>query len=243
MRKGGLRTAERVVLPEKVAQATLRLSSDSECERVISLAHRRDIASAMAYGGPEEAESPIFVLIIDEVENVEEFLPELQMTVPGVRVSVIREDVVHLAPPDFLRGGAIRPGRFRAEMEHLWWVFAGGALGAGARILTETGARYVDPGHAAFPWGTMAVNVSGSFAIAILGTLIAERFVEERSRMFWVLGFLGSFTTFSSYVFQTSESWRASALLGGLYGGGSMVLGLAAALFGIWLTRRLLKWQ
>jgi CrcB protein len=89
----------------------------------------------------------------------------------------------------------------------------------------------------------MAVNVSGSFAIAILGTLIAERFVGERERMFWVLGFLGSFTTFSSFVFQTSEGWRSSPLLGGLYSGGSIVLGLAAALLGIWLTRRALRWR
>lgn len=120
------------------------------------------------------------------------------------------------------------------------WVFAGGALGAGARLLLESGAAYVTPFHAVFPWGTMAVNVLGSFVIAILGALLFERFVEERERMFWVLGFLGSFTTFSSYVLQTTEGWRASPLLGGLYGGGSVALGLLAAVLGMRLTGRLL---
>jgi len=84
----------------------------------------------------------------------------------------------------------------------------------------------------------MAVNVLGSFAIAIFGTLHFERFMEERERMFWVLGFLGTFTTFSSYALQTTESWRNSVILGGLYGGGSLFLGLLAALLGIRITRR-----
>lgn len=225
-----------------VAQATLRLRSEAECERVIQLSHKREIASAMAYRGPEDGRSPIFVLIIDEVQIIEEFLPELQKMAPEARISVIREEVVHLAPPDFLRGGVFRPRPFRAELEHLGWVFAGGALGAGARILVESGSRYVSTGYDLFPWGTMAVNACGSFGIAVLGTLLVERFMEERERMFWVLGFLGSFTTFSSFVLQTTEGWGSSPLIGGLYGGGSILLGLAGALLGIQLTRRLLSW-
>jgi fluoride exporter len=61
--------------------------------------------------------------------------------------------------------------------------------------------------------------------------------MEERERMFWVLGFLGSFTTFSSYALQTTESWAVSPFLGTLYGGGSIFLGLLAALLGLRLTR------
>lgn len=55
-----------------------------------------------------------------------------------------------------------------------------------------------------------------------------------------MLGFLGSLTTFSSYVQQTSQGWEASPLLGALYGGGSIVLGFLAAVLGLRLTRRLL---
>lgn len=225
-----------------VAQATLRLPSEQECERVIRLSHERGMASAIAYRDPQEdGRSPIFVLVMDEVRAMEGFLPELRETVPDARISVTREEVVHVSPSDFLRGGAYRPGPFRVEAGGLGWVFAGGTLGGGARILTESAARYASPSYQ-FPWGTMAVNVLGSFAIAILGTLVAERFVGERVRMFWVLGFLGSFTTFSSFALQTTEGWESSPILGGLYGGGSILLGLAAALLGLRLARRALRW-
>ncbi|HEX6710170.1 MAG TPA: CrcB family protein [Rubrobacter sp.] len=221
-----------------VAQATLRLRSELQCERVIRLAHSRGVASATAYRGPED--SPIFVMLLDEAEVLDRFLPELREVSPEAPISVIRESVEHVSPADFLRGGVIEPRPFRAEARHLGWVFAGGALGAGARLLVESAAAYADPSHAVFPWGTMLVNVIGSFAIAVLGALIFERFMEERERMFWVLGFLGSFTTFSSYALQMTETWAVSPLLGTLYGGGSIFLGLLAALLGLRLTRALI---
>lgn len=232
--------AEIQVSPKMVAQATLRLRSELECEQVIRLAHRRDIASATAYRGPEEDDSPIFVMLIDEVGCMERFLPELRETVPKAPISVIREDVLHVSPQDFLRGGVFATRPFGTGARHLLWVFAGGALGAGARLLVESAASMVSSFHAVFPWGTMGVNVVGSFGIAVFGALLFERFVEERERMFWVLGFLGSFTTFSSYALQTKETWEVSPFLGTLYGGGSVVLGLVGAFLGLWLTRRLL---
>ena len=124
---------------ERVAQATLRPRSELECERVIRLAHRRGIATATAYRGPQDGGSAFFVMIIDEVRRVEALLPELHETIPEVPISVIREEVVHLSPPDFLRGGAHRPRPFRAELSHMAWIFTGGFLGAGARILVESG--------------------------------------------------------------------------------------------------------
>jgi fluoride exporter len=96
----------------------------------------------------------------------------------------------------------------------------------------------VSAGNDVFPWGTMLVNVAGSFAIAVLGALLFERFLEERERMFWVLGFLGSFTTFSSFVLQTTETWDLSPFLGALYGGGSLILGMLAALLGLKVAGR-----
>jgi CrcB protein len=224
-----------------VVQATLRLRSELECERVIRIAHQRGLASATAYRGPEDGGSLIFAIFMDEAPALEGFLPELRKVVPDTPISIVHEKVVHLAPSDFLRRGAYRPRPFRAEAEQLLWIFAGGVLGAGARILVESGARYVSPANAVFPWGTMLVNIVGSFAIAAFGALLSERFLGERERMFWVLGFLGSFTTFSSYILQTTESWKTSEFLGGLYGGGSMVLGLCAAFLGIWLAKKLLR--
>ena len=224
-----------------VAQATLRLRSELECERVIRLAHRWGIESATAYRAPEAGVgSPIFVMFVDEVGKVEGFLPELRETVPKAPISVLREEVLHVSPHDFLRGGVFAPKSFEAGARNVGWVFAGGSLGAGARLLVESAASYATSFHSVFPWGTMAVNVAGSFAIAVFGTLLFERFMEERERMFWVLGFLGSFTTFSSYALQTTQTWEVSPLLGALYGGGSVVLGFAAAILGIRVTRRVL---
>ena len=219
------------------------MSSELECERVIRLAHRCDIASATSYRGPENGASSIFVMLIDEVEHMDRFLPELREAIPEETISIIREEVLYVSPSDFLRGGVFAPKPFRTEFRNLFQVFAGGALGAGARLLLETAASSVSPLNAIFPWGTMAVNVAGSFGIAVFGALLFERFVEERERMFWVLGFLGSFTTFSSYALQTKESWDLSPFLGALYGGGSIVLGLIAALLGLRFTRRSLRWR
>ncbi|QYJ16749.1 Putative fluoride ion transporter CrcB [Rubrobacter xylanophilus DSM 9941] len=225
-----------------VAQATLRLSSELECERAVRLAHRRGVASATAYRGPEtDAAHHVFLMLIDEEEVLAEVLQELRGLLPGASISVSHEAVVHEAPEGFLRGAALRPRPFRVGIENLGWVFAGGALGAGARLATEEAARRLTPeAYSAFPWGTLTANVVGSFFIAIFGTLIFERFVGERARMFWVLGFLGSLTTFSSYAAHTMRGWEASPLLGGLYGGGSVLLGLLAALGGFWISRRFL---
>jgi CrcB protein len=230
--------------PTVVAQATLRPRSELECERLVRLAHGRGIASATAYRGPEEddgpSEAPIFLMLLDEAEILEGFLPELRRAAPEAPISVIREQAVHVSPSDFLRGGVLEPRPFRVGARHMAWVFLGGALGAAARLLSEGVGSYLTPLHAVFPFGTMAANVAGSFAIAVFGTLLFERFVGERERMFWVLGFLGSLTTFSSYVQQTVQGWETSPFLAALYGGGSIVLGLLAAVLGLRLTRRLL---
>ena len=226
--------------PVVVAQATLRPRSELECERLIRLAHRQGIASATAYRGPDDGDAPIFLMLLDEADFLEGFLPELRRAAPEASISVIREEAVHISPDDFLRGGVLELRPFRAEARHAAWVFAGGSLGAGARLLLEGVGSDLTPLHSVFPFGTMAANVAGSFAIAIFGTLLFERFVEERERMFWVLGFLGSLTTFSSYVQQTAQGWGASSFLAALYGGGSVFLGLLAAVLGLRLTRRIL---
>lgn len=93
-------------------------------------------------------------------------------------------------------------------MKYLW-IGLGGFLGANARFLVQqwAAARW----GADFPYGTMIANVSGSFIIALFLTLITERFlVSPEFRLFVAVGFLGGFTTFSSFSFETFTLLRGS---------------------------------
>lgn len=86
-------------------------------------------------------------------------------------------------------------------------IGAGGFLGAITRygIGVLVGQKW---GHI-FPTGTLAVNVSGSFLIGLLMYLLAERFmVNPQWRLFLVIGFLGSYTTFSTFEYETGGLLR-----------------------------------
>ncbi len=81
-------------------------------------------------------------------------------------------------------------------------VGVGGFLGANARFLIGTwvGVTF----GTRFPLGTFVVNVSGCFLIGILGTLIMERLVSrpDHVQLLLAIGFLGAYTTFSSFEFE-----------------------------------------
>jgi CrcB protein len=69
-----------------------------------------------------------------------------------------------------------------------------------------------------FPWGTLVVNVAGCFLFGMVWTLAEERFfIGPELRVLLLIGFLGSFTTFSSFVFETAElvrdtQWRMAVV-------------------------------
>jgi fluoride exporter len=114
------------------------------------------------------------------------------------------------------------------------WVGIGGALGSVARYACAAlGVRLLSAG---FPWSTLFVNVSGSFAIGMLAALLTadgKPLVTGDARAFLMVGVLGGFTTFSSFSLETLElarrgDWAAAAT----NVVGSVVLCLAAVAIG-----------
>ena len=109
-----------------------------------------------------------------------------------------------------------------------WIVFLGGGLGsltryvAGSAIMTRYGGI--------FPLGTMIINITGSFLIGLLMTLLTERWhLDPIWRMALVVGFLGGYTTFSSFEYETYRTIRdGGQWLGLLNIAGSVLLGYTA---------------
>jgi CrcB protein len=114
------------------------------------------------------------------------------------------------------------------------YVAVGGALGSMARFwLANTMAVLTG---AEFPWGTLLINVIGSFVISFFGMLTgtSQRFaVPYEARIFVVVGLCGGFTTFSSFSLQTMELLRTGQPgRAGLYVAASVILCLAACALG-----------
>ena len=87
-------------------------------------------------------------------------------------------------------------------MKHILFIALGGAGGALARHWLSTVVHASARSH--FPWGTLLVNVLGSFAIGVAYILIVERgAVHPDWRSVTMVGFLGAFTTFSTFSLET----------------------------------------
>ena len=126
-------------------------------------------------------------------------------------------------------------------MKMLMAVAMGGAVGASARYLFAAQAlRFMGPG---FPWGTLGVNLIGSFLMGVIVELLALRFsVSAEVRVFLVTGVLGGFTTFSAYSLDIANMLeRKDLALAGLYAFGSLGGGVVALFFGLWLVRAVLS--
>ena len=115
---------------------------------------------------------------------------------------------------------------------------AGGVLGVNARywlgilINRWTGVQ--------FPWATFTINVSGSFAIGFLSVLLARWLPHPHARLLVVVGFLGGYTTFSSFSFESLALWeRGELVLCFAYMGGSVAAGFAAVVLGTMLGNEL----
>ena len=114
------------------------------------------------------------------------------------------------------------------------WVALGGALGSVARYaFSGVAVRWLG---AEFPYGTLFVNVTGSFTIGLLAALVAadgRPLLGADARAFLLVGVLGGFTTFSSFSLETLNLVRSGAVGPALLNvAGSVVLCLAAVSLG-----------
>jgi len=115
------------------------------------------------------------------------------------------------------------------------WVAIGGALGSVARF--GIGGLVAGKFGQTFPWGTLFVNVTGSFIIGLIGAVAApEGKMDPQSRVFatqlLMTGVCGGYTTFSSFSLQTlnliqDREW--------LYAGANMLLSVFLCLVAVWL--------
>ena len=113
------------------------------------------------------------------------------------------------------------------------WIFVGGGLGSLARW--GISGRIANTIGETFPWGTLLVNISGSFVIGLFATVTGPEgrwLVPASFRQFFMLGICGGYTTFSSFSLQTLNlaedgQWFKASV--------NCVLSLVLCLLGVWL--------
>ena len=118
-------------------------------------------------------------------------------------------------------------------MMNYFLVAIGGALGSVARFwCSGFAARQIGEW---FPWGTLIVNVVGSFIIGAFAALSATEgpfFIRSETRVFVMVGLCGGFTTFSSFSLQTFALWREGEWF---WAGANCVLSFVLCLLAVWL--------
>lgn len=124
------------------------------------------------------------------------------------------------------------------------WVALGGSLGALSRFwlsgtITNLASEHL-PERSYFPFGTFSVNVIGSFVIGMLWLwLVQQDMGAQHYRFLLITGFLGAFTTFSSFSMESiillqQERWLSFAL----YAGGSLLTCFVATALGIFAAKQ-----
>jgi CrcB protein len=113
------------------------------------------------------------------------------------------------------------------------WVAIGGALGSVSRFWLSgvVASKFGET----FPWGTLVINITGSFLIgflAAMGAPEARWIITPRTKLFMMIGFCGGYTTFSSFSLQTLNLLRDREWL---YAGGNILLSVILCMIGVWL--------
>jgi fluoride exporter len=124
-------------------------------------------------------------------------------------------------------------------MTKLAWLAAAGALGTLARY--GVGGVVQRALGGAFPWGTLVVNAVGCLLFGLVWALAEERMViSGETRAILLVGFMGAFTTFSTFAFETSAMLRdAEWMMAAVNSLSQNLLGIAAFFLGVALGRAL----
>ena len=122
-------------------------------------------------------------------------------------------------------------------MKHLLFIALGGAGGALARHWLSNAVHGLAGPH--FPLGTLAVNLIGSFCIGVMYVLIVERgLVHPDWRSVAMVGFLGAFTTFSTFSLETIALMENGQ---GLMAAGYVIGSVLLCITGVWLAMGLTR--
>ena len=126
-------------------------------------------------------------------------------------------------------------------MNMLLAVAAGGAVGAmGRHLVSGQVMRWMGSG---FPWGSMTVNILGSFILGVLVEYLALRWsATQEMRGFLVVGMLGGFTTFSAFSLDAVLLLERGSLGPAFaYIAGNVLLSICGLFAGLWIFRQVLS--
>jgi CrcB protein len=116
-------------------------------------------------------------------------------------------------------------------MNKYWWVGVGGFLGAITRFWL--GGIISDRWGTRFPYGTFVINISGSFLIGFIITLLAERTHWSPVWRYVIpIGFIGAYTTFSTFELETLQSLRDGEMFFACL---NVVLSVVLGFIAVWL--------
>lgn len=133
--------------------------------------------------------------------------------------------------------------RWTVMLARIGWIGLGGFLGANARYWI--GLWVQDRFGSAFPWSTFVINVTGSFVLGFFLTLLTDRYVPNAPtlRLAVAVGFVGAYTTFSTFEWETVELVVISAWLRAFANAlGSLIAGFLAVWLGVILARLLSRY-
>jgi len=126
-------------------------------------------------------------------------------------------------------------------MARFFWICLGGAIGTGGRYLLSGWLARV--AGAGFPYGTLTVNLLGSFLLSLVMQVALASGLSPSLRLFVAVGLVGGFTTYSTFNYETLQSLEEGAWGLGLLNlsatvGGCLAAGLLGVLAGrVWMGR------